>query len=326
MTYDNFCNQHAAQLPLFLQPWWLEAVTNGGRWHGHVWEGNGEIDAIWPVYTKRKWRFNYHTHPPLTPYFGFWSHKDEGFSAKYFNEMLKSLPPSFYFTMAMPVLPEKKVLEQAGFELIPYFTYHIAPAPEAERMAALHSTTRQMIRKAQQQLIIQTATSATPLLHLIATDDKHPYRYLLPVPPSTSSPITHHASRNNQSSQLATDHSKLTTLFEACLARQQGEILTATDQNGQLHAAAFFVWDANTTYYLIAAMDKRFRQSGAARLLIWQGIKNAAKRGQVFDFEGGMPENLSRLYASFGAKRFDYWRVVRYRPAFLSRLIVLPIP
>ena len=73
-AYILFCEQTPA-LPLFLQPWWLDAVTipDGKEWEVLLARNKqGEIEAVMPFVTGKKWGMRYVVTPQLTQYTGVW--------------------------------------------------------------------------------------------------------------------------------------------------------------------------------------------------------------------------------------------------------------
>ena len=57
--------------------------------------------------------------------------------------------------------------------------------------------------------------------------------------------------------------------------------------------------------------DPEFRNSGAASLLIWEGIKFAHNHSEIFDFEGSMIESIERFFRGFGAVPRVYYNVTK---------------
>lgn len=103
----------------------------------------------------------------------------------------------------------------------------------------------------------------------------------------------------------------LTRLYEAARAHDAGVCMAATDSNGKIHAAEFFVWDAKRGYRLAGGHDTALGSSGGAVLLVWSLIEFAATRTAVFDFEGSMRRPIEASFRSFGAKRVGYQRIVK---------------
>lgn len=103
----------------------------------------------------------------------------------------------------------------------------------------------------------------------------------------------------------------LCRLYEAARAHNAGICMAATDSQGKVHAAEFFVWDAKRGYRLAGGHDTGFGASGGAVLLVWTLIEFAAGRTAIFDFEGSMRRPIEASFRSFGARRVGYQRIVK---------------
>ena len=68
-TYRHFC-AIASDLPLFSQPWYLDAVCEGGHWAVVIVEKGGQIAATLPYFIKQKGPFSYVSMPHLTKFMG----------------------------------------------------------------------------------------------------------------------------------------------------------------------------------------------------------------------------------------------------------------
>ena len=68
--YDRFCAAPPADFPLFMQPWYLDAVCTGGRWDAAVVEKDGHVIAVWPYFLKKKAGMTYVAMPPLARMMG----------------------------------------------------------------------------------------------------------------------------------------------------------------------------------------------------------------------------------------------------------------
>ncbi|MBP5318065.1 MAG: GNAT family N-acetyltransferase [Paludibacteraceae bacterium] len=102
-----------------------------------------------------------------------------------------------------------------------------------------------------------------------------------------------------------------------------GEILAAADAEGRCLAAAFFVWDDTTVYYLCCAIPRAYRSTGASAWLVWQALRRYAHRGfQCFDFEGSMVESIAFSFGRFGATPvpFDKWQKKNWLGALALQL------
>lgn len=100
-------------------------------------------------------------------------------------------------------------------------------------------------------------------------------------------------------------------LYDAARAQDAGVCMAATDGQGRVHAAEFFVWDAKRGYRLAGGHATELGTSGGAVLLVWSLAEFAATRTAVFDFEGSMHRPIEASFRSYGARRVPYNRIVR---------------
>lgn len=100
-------------------------------------------------------------------------------------------------------------------------------------------------------------------------------------------------------------------LYEAARARNAGVCMAASDAQGRIHAAEFFVWDQQRGYRIAGGYDAALGSSGGSVLLAWSLIEFASTRTAVFDFEGSMLKTIEASYRSFGAARVPYNRIVK---------------
>ena len=104
----------------------------------------------------------------------------------------------------------------------------------------------------------------------------------------------------------------LSRLDAALIEHNARKLLCAVDTEKRIHAASYFVYDSNCCYYLAGGGDSELRTSGAASLLMWEGIKFAATVSKSFDFEGSMIEPIERFFRAFGGVPTPYWRVTKF--------------
>lgn len=73
----------------------------------------------------------------------------------------------------------------------------------------------------------------------------------------------------------------------------------------------------------MAGAEPEQLNSGAVSLIIWKAIQKASKRVDVFDFEGGMFENIESFFRSFGAEQVLYSRIIKTRNKALEFFLLL---
>ena len=67
--YYDFCRT-APDVPVFAQPWYLDACAEGGNWDVVLAEQKGRVVAALPFFYKHKGPFRYATMPPFVKWLG----------------------------------------------------------------------------------------------------------------------------------------------------------------------------------------------------------------------------------------------------------------
>jgi hypothetical protein len=182
--------------------------------------------------------------------------------------------------------------QAAGFDTSLQFSAEIHPAPEDAMWRGMRDKTRNVIRRAAERA--QTRELADPVEFTRFYADN--------------------LARAGTRSYF--DLSRVAPLFQAAHARGQARILAVDDPSGQKAAAVLYVWDERRMWYLLSSRDPRFTDNGAVSSLIWEGIKEAARRGLIFDFDGVSSNGSARFFAGFGATLRPRYVVHRTSPGF----------
>lgn len=101
----------------------------------------------------------------------------------------------------------------------------------------------------------------------------------------------------------------ISRIDQTCKERNARKIVYCVDKNDQIHAAAYFVWDDESVYYLMSGSDPQYRNSQSLTLLLFEGIKLASQLGKKFDFEGSMKKNIEHHFRQFGAIQVPYFNI-----------------
>ncbi len=150
-----------ATAPVFLQPWWLEAVAPGAWDYAVVWRGQAPA-ALMP-YVRRRGAFGQRwlVMPPFTQFLGPWLRPSK---AKYVNqlaeqkdlmtELIEALPPHAYFSQSFHHgLTNWLPFCWKGFQQTTRYTYVLDNLDDLDAVwKGLESTTRNTIRKAEKQV------------------------------------------------------------------------------------------------------------------------------------------------------------------------------
>lgn len=184
--------------------------------------------------------------------------------------------------------------QEQRFRTYVQFTHEIAPAPTELLWQQMRNKTRNVIRRAQEQMAVEQIVD--------------PEEFIA-------------AHKNNLAAEGENDSLDMDAcrrVLTAALTRNQGRITAARNAKGEITAANFCAWDNETSFYVLSTRS-RDAGNGATSLLIWEAIQHAVSRGLTFDFAGLGTRGSVLLYSGFGATVSP--RYVALRSSGLARLI-----
>lgn len=301
--YRELCTKEDS-IPVFSRDWWLDA-TCGKDWKVLIVEKNGRIYAAMPLYIPCGKVISM---PNYTQTMGIWFSAgvdDARYSSvlerrqavcKNFIERLRPYRSflqnfSYNFTDWLPFY-------WAGYTQTTRYSYILHDIYDFDKiMSGMSHQTRRNIKKAERQSII--------VCRGIETDD------FLKVQSLT---FSRQHKRNTQSPVI------LRRLINMARERGQGDLFGGVDKDGNLHAAAFIVWQNSSAYYIAGGGDPVFRNSGAHSLVMWEAIKYVSRYTGRFDFEGSMLPGVERFFREFGAVQTPYFMITRGKLSLLDRV------
>lgn len=295
-TVDPKVETFLKEGPIFCQPWWLEAVSPG-KWDYVVIYRGEEVAAVLPyAYKIRLGRYRLIEMPPLTPYLGVYLRASSG---KYVNrlgeekylmtELIDKLPPFAIFDQSFhPDISNWLPFYWKGYQQRTHYTYRIENTVDIKTVwNETRENIRTDIRKAQKKLKVIEYQDINRFLTI------------------------QRKTFERQSRTLPYSEDVYLKIDKACEREGVRKISFAIDDQNQIHAAAYLVWDGGTVYYLMGGSDPQYRSSGANSLLLWNAIQFASEVGKCFDFEGSMVEPIERFVRAFGARQVPYFRIFR---------------
>lgn len=285
----------SCSMPLFHQPWWLNALEPGA-WDAASIEADGRVIASLPYVRERRFGLVLLRQPSLTQFLGPWLQDREG---KYVtrltreHELIESLiaqlPKFDVFTQSLSwtrgnILP----FYWKGFSSEVRYTYRIDANSDPDQLwTDFHERTRRNVAKAKKHVEIGESLDLGRFIHF----NQEVFA--------------------RQGLKLPYSQELLKRIDSACGGRGVRKILFAEDAKENVHAAVYLVWDETTCYYLMSGADSELRSSGAGTLLMWESIKFAMKNGLAFDFEGSMIKPIEQFFRGFGARQTPYYRVTK---------------
>lgn len=290
--YRTFASQ-APDLPLFMQPWYLDAVCADGIWSAATVESEGKIVAAMPFFLKKKWGRNYIAMPVLCKFMGpyllpeFRNPDDE---IRLYDALTRQLPShlaAFEQDMHYGVtnwLP----FYWKEFRQTTRYSYIIDLRQSEDKIwENISRNYRRKIRKAANTLRIAEDLPTQELKRLV---DLSFSRQGLKPPFSTS---------------FLEQYVRILSGNNAC------KVFFAVDAENRVHSAALLAWDQQSAYYIMSGDDPALRSSGSALLLKWTAILYAQKTLNlgIFDFEGSMIRTIEVGRRDFGARQMPYFRI-----------------
>lgn len=307
--YRQLCNRRE-DIPLFMQPWWMDAVCIKGRWDVCLARNNGEQIAGALVYCTERYRglADIVVMPPLTHSAGIWFdhttplekvYQQQTFVKRITRELIAQLPRVAFFAQKYHyTFTDWQPFFWEGYRQTTRYTYVLDDLSDTGLLYDnMNSNIRHHIRKADKELEVYAGTDL---------DEVYRLQQLTFARQGLRPPFSREL---------------LQRVDDALSERGLRTIYFAKDSSGQTHASVYVARDARTAYYLLGGTNPSLRQGGALDLLLWQAIQDAAARQlQVFDFEGSMLQPVEQVFRYFGAIQKPYFLITKARNRGLELL------
>ena len=310
-TYLSFCEENQ-NLPIFFQPFWLDVVYGSKQWEVCLaFNKNQEITGVLPYFLDTYFGFPVVKMPPLTPYQGVWlnypdnlkkQHALHTFQKRVSSELMNQLPNCQYYAQRYPpTFKNWHPFHQKGYHQTTRYTYIIPNIKNHNRVFQdFHPKVRNRIRVAEKEGIeistIDDLSLFYEINHLIFKAKKQaiPYSYTF-----------------------------LKNLDKKLVEQGRRMIFCAQDQQEDILAVGYFVWDNKYAYYLAGGANPEFSNLHALSLLLWQAIQDLSERVEHFDFEGSMLPEVEHFFRAFGGTLTPYYKISRASNIFTKTALLL---
>jgi Acetyltransferase (GNAT) domain len=286
---------------IFHSDWWLDAVAPG-EWRRLTVTREGKLVGLMPLWAQSKFGIKRWVMPPFTHVFGPAVDTGSGtanakmhrrFSIT--SELLTQIPRAALVRQTLdPSVPDVLAFQAAGYRAFPHYTIAVDCKHLEHVWSSMRQKTRRFIRRAEENYLTSTYSDIKNF--------KKFYR------------------ENLEGERLFESHDRLPALYEACALRDAGKILVAHSPEGELAAAAFFVWGFGRMYYLLTTRAKTSRDFGVVSLLIWRAMQEAHARSLVLDLDGITNQSTYHFLSGFGGVALP--RMVVYRQAHWLEIVV----
>lgn len=296
--YRELCKEENS-IPLFCQAWWMDAVCFD-EWDVLLADEKGEIVGTLPYHLRNKMGFRCVIQPQLTQYNGVWiKHKQMetdserlSYEKRIFNQLigqLEKLNLSFYQQCFHISITNWLPFYWKGFRQTTRYTYVINSIGNTEKVFSRFSPAKQrQIRKCEEKLHLSLN---------LGPDEFYSH---------------HKQSLNERGEKISYSYELFLRIYKAAQSNNAGQIFTIKDDNGEVHASLFVVWDKASAYALLYSISKKHASSGASTLVIWEAIKFLVNKTKSFDFEGSMTESIENSYRQFATMQKSYFLIEKY--------------
>lgn len=288
-------------MPLYFQPWWLDAACGPERWGACVaTDRGGEVTGLLPYHLKKRMVLPFVQMPPLTPYSGplffYPDHPDRRpysqytFEKKVSESLIAQLPRSVRFCQHFrPEVANWLAFQQAGFRQTTRYTFviHTADKSIEELAQQTKSSVRNHLKNARQHLAVTVENDTAPDLF----DRFCEHLRQKNLPPPCALPV-------------------FLRIHEAATAREQALCFVARDTLSRgVQAGLYLTLEPRRAGVLWSVVTPEGRATGALTLLLWAAVSTARQSGRTLDLEGSMDPGVEHLYRSLGGTMMPYFRV-----------------
>lgn len=295
--YKDLCAREDS-IPIFSQPFWLDAVCREDNWDVILYEKDNCIIGALPYYVKKRYGLLYITQPKFTQNLGPWvkypqnikEDKKISFEKDVLNaliEKLEELPVTFFQQNLNFKITNWLPFYWKGYRQTTNYTYRINDIADPEEvLQQFHKSKKRDINFAKKQnLRIDYDMSAYDF-----------YAY-------------HKRVLAKQGKVISYDLSLLENIFDATSLNNCGRVIKILDAENNIHGVIFIIWDRESAYNLSTVFDPEFRKSMSSTLLFFETIKYASHYVNSFDFEGSMIESIENSYRKFATKQTPYCKI-----------------
>ena len=236
--YHDFCQK--AQLPFFVQNWYLDAVCQGGTWDFVFVELDGKVVAVQPYFLNNKFGFSYITMPLLAKFMGPFllpEVNDLNNQHLIYEKLIAQLPKVHSFRQSFyPDVKNWLPFYWENYEQTTRYTYRL----NVENLEAIYrnfsKSTKYKIRKAAKELEVTEDGTATQF-HKI-----------------------HKMTFDRQGLKMSYTLSQFLAYDRILEQHNVRKMFFAVDKEKRIHAAIYCIQDNGIAYYHLSGSNPQLRK------------------------------------------------------------------
>jgi len=290
--YSEWTDQQE-YVPVFMMPWWLDAVCAGKEWDVLLAEdGEGHILGAMPYMLRKRAWFRYIVMPPKTQIGGIWVTEevtaDKWKTAevcRQIKEQLDAMKIAYYYQQYLPGSLCVDAMGALGFKIRERATYRIDDLSNLD--AVINAFSKNKKRQLQRSLSLHAERK-------MEVEDF--YRF-------------HFRCLAARKRKISYSREFLLVLERKARRLGQCQILSICNADGQVYAAAFLIWDKNYLYFFLPCYDPAFGESGASALLVLEAMKLAREKHLRFEFGDPSDKITLKEHKQFAPTAIKYFSV-----------------
>lgn len=313
--YRNWVKQTGVSVPLFLEPWWLDAVALDGRmgnWDVALTQtADGKMQGVLPYFESFFLKQRLIQTPPLTPFMGPLLFYPENlnkksslyaFEKRVLGQLIEQLPSFLYFSQRFFPAASGNCLPflWKNFKQSNYYTY-ILPAAKDEQSAweQLDARNRKILKRTENGISVEACEEPSVMYAVLQNS------YAL------------------QKKKVPFSSALLEAADNALKERERRQIWLARGKNAQITAVLYLVWDKFSLYTLALGRNGRLFEDGSYERLLWEAVKLSVVTGRPLNFCGSSTARFERKLRLFGGVLTPYALVYKGRNRWVEALRLL---
>lgn len=293
--YSGFCAK--VHVPIYSQPWWMNAVCGPKNWDVWLYEQGGDVAAAMPYYLEKREHGLYITKAPLTQNNGIiFDHARDAkpIARAKAEERIVEAACEHVATLGLAVYEQQYSYTFTnwlpffwnGYTAIPRYTYVVEDTSDEEAMwAAMDPNARQKIRKGAKRAELDASIGYREF-----------YR-------------EHEKVFAKQGLSCPFSEEMWEKLYLSAEERECCQLLCERTADGSVASLLFLVWDDVSMYSILGGSMPEYMNLETYHTLIWEGMKLAGSKGLKYDFEGSVIKRISKSFREFGGKPKLYFRI-----------------
>ena len=293
--YSKFCESN--YVPVYSKPWWLDAICGPVNWDVWLYIKGDSVLAAMPYYFEMRGNYKYITKAPLTQNNGIIFTEDENrkkVKQAKFEEEVISEACDYIAGMGLDVYEQQYQhtfrnwlpFSWRGYSCMLRYTYIIEDTSD---MTAVEAEFTQDCKRN-----INRGNKAVKISSDI--DYKEFYRL-------------HESVFAKQGLKCPFSFELWERLYKAAKEHDSCEMYCGIDEESNVHALLFLIWDDRYVYHLLGGAMPEFTNTQAYAALTYYGINKAHEMKLGYDFEGSMIERISKSFRRYGGDPMPYFRI-----------------